>query len=71
MIDNWGHMGGLLGGILIGWIIGPQWERVQTLELTHRVIDTKPWKSIQANALFAVGLVAFVCLAAIYSPFNR
>ncbi len=71
MIDNWGHMGGLLGGILIGWIIGPQWARVQTLEPTHRVIDTKPWKSLRANVLFAVGLVAFFCLAAIYSPFNR
>jgi len=71
MIDNWGHVGGLLGGILIGWIIGPQWERVQTLEQTHRVIDTKPWKSMRTNALFAVGLVALICLAAMYSPFNR
>ncbi len=71
MIDNWGHVGGLLGGILVGWIIGPQWERVQTPEQSHRVIDTKPWKNMQINAFFAVGLVALVCLAAIHSPFNR
>ncbi|MBA4421248.1 MAG: hypothetical protein C0391_08880 [Anaerolinea sp.] len=25
-IDNWGHLGGLLGGILFTWLGGPQWE---------------------------------------------
>jgi rhomboid protease GluP len=71
MIDNWGHVGGLLGGILIGWIIGPQWERAQTLEQPHRVIDTKPWKNLGTSTFIATGLVAFLCLAAIFSPFNR
>lgn len=25
-IDNWGHLGGLLGGILFTWLGGPRWE---------------------------------------------
>jgi rhomboid protease GluP len=71
LIDNWGHVGGLLGGILVGWIIGPQWKRVQTPDQTPRVIDTKPWENVRANALFAAGMVVVICLAAMYSPFNR
>ncbi|OAY85270.1 RHOMBOID-like protein 10, chloroplastic [Ananas comosus] len=25
-IDNWGHMGGLLGGAALSWLIGPAWH---------------------------------------------
>jgi rhomboid protease GluP len=26
LIDNWGHMGGLLGGAIFAWFAGPLWE---------------------------------------------
>lgn len=26
MIDNWGHIGGLLGGALFAWFAGPKWS---------------------------------------------
>ncbi len=71
MIDNWGHIGGLLGGIFIGWFIGPQWEIIQTPEQPNRLVDKRPWEDVQANTLFAVVIVASVCLAAIFSPFNQ
>jgi rhomboid protease GluP len=71
MIDNWGHVGGLLGGIFIGWLIGPQWERVHTLEQPNRLVDKRPWKDVRVNALFAVAVVVFVCFAATFSPFNQ
>ncbi|XP_047947649.1 RHOMBOID-like protein 10, chloroplastic isoform X1 [Salvia hispanica] len=25
-IDNWGHAGGLLGGVAVSWLLGPSWE---------------------------------------------
>jgi rhomboid protease GluP len=29
-IDNWGHVGGLLGGLVFTWFAGPVWEVQQT-----------------------------------------
>jgi rhomboid protease GluP len=29
-IDNWGHVGGLLGGLVFTWFAGPVWEVRQT-----------------------------------------
>uniref|UniRef100_A0A2P2KTI5 Uncharacterized protein MANES_10G129800 n=1 Tax=Rhizophora mucronata TaxID=61149 RepID=A0A2P2KTI5_RHIMU len=25
-IDNWGHLGGLLGGVAVSWLLGPVWK---------------------------------------------
>lgn len=25
-IDNWGHLGGLLGGMAMAWFLGPAWQ---------------------------------------------
>ncbi|PAN12734.1 hypothetical protein PAHAL_2G287500 [Panicum hallii] len=25
-IDNWGHLGGLLGGVAVAWLLGPAWQ---------------------------------------------
>lgn len=71
LIDNWGHVGGLLGGIWIGWIIRPRWEKVQILGQPIRVVDKRSWKKVRLNSLFAVGFTASLCLVAIFSPFNR
>ncbi len=30
-IDNWGHVGGLLGGLIFTWFAGPVWEVQQTV----------------------------------------
>jgi rhomboid protease GluP len=39
-IDTWGHVGGLLGGLALGWVIGPVWG-VETNPLTGQpgVVD--------------------------------
>lgn len=36
-IDNWGHLGGLLGGAAISWLVGPAWKYQYTDRDGHRV----------------------------------
>ncbi|KAK9071004.1 hypothetical protein SSX86_009572 [Deinandra increscens subsp. villosa] len=40
-IDNWGHLGGLLGGIATAWLIGPAWELKSTSFLGRKVLVDK------------------------------
>lgn len=39
-IDNWGHIGGLLGGLLFAWFSGPLWE-VEGLYPLLRLVDRR------------------------------
>lgn len=40
-IDNWGHLGGLLGGLIFAWIAGAQWQvQPEMGELVVRDSDT-------------------------------
>ena len=42
-IDNWGHLGGLLGGLLLSWLIGPEISFVyDPLSQKPVMIDTVP-----------------------------
>ncbi|ESQ34205.1 hypothetical protein EUTSA_v10008135mg [Eutrema salsugineum] len=53
-IDNWGHIGGLLGGTAMAWLVGPQWMYEYTTRDGRRVfMDSAPiplllrWKKEQ------------------------
>jgi rhomboid protease GluP len=37
-IDNWGHLGGLMGGVLFTWFGGPLWE-MQGLHPNFEIVD--------------------------------
>ena len=52
-INNWGHGGGLLGGVLIGWLMGYNERTVQSL--THKLIATGLAFLTVASLLWAVG----------------
>ncbi|KAL1188222.1 RHOMBOID-like protein 10 [Cardamine amara subsp. amara] len=42
-IDNWGHIGGLLGGSAMAWLLGPQWKYEYTTRDGRRVfMDSAP-----------------------------
>ncbi|KAG4955686.1 hypothetical protein JHK85_042066 [Glycine max] len=42
-IDNWGHLGGLVGGVAASWFIGPAWKHESTSRDGRRLfIDTAP-----------------------------
>ncbi|XP_058773797.1 RHOMBOID-like protein 10, chloroplastic [Vicia villosa] len=42
-IDNWGHLGGLIGGIAASWLIGPAWKHESTtIDGRRLLIDRAP-----------------------------
>jgi rhomboid protease GluP len=71
MVDNWGHVGGLLGGILVGGIIGPRWKIIQLVDQPVRVVDKRAWKKVRINSLFALGIITLICLTAIFNPIGQ
>jgi membrane associated rhomboid family serine protease len=61
-IDNWGHVGGLLGGALLSWLVGPIYAvRTESAASPPKVEDANPFNSQRWLAVFAV---AFALAAA-------
>lgn len=61
-IDNWGHLGGLIGGLILGWLLCPFYQVQPLDDGTHRIVDLNSlrteWRGL---LLFGVLLVvAFV-----------
>ncbi len=62
MIDNWGHLGGLIGGLVFAWTAGPLWE--MRADLTrYKLVDQQEKWQIFMGALIV--FIAFAALAAI------
>ena len=60
-IDNWGHFGGLIGGLLFAWFAGPifKLEREQ-----DRLRFTDQRSNVNAIPVFIIQLVLLICLTA-------
>ncbi|MCH7663460.1 MAG: rhomboid family intramembrane serine protease, partial [Chloroflexi bacterium] len=57
-IDNWGHIGGLVGGVAVAWFGGPQFE----------LIGTRPDLSLQnkrGNAVIVLAGLGVLILFAV------
>jgi rhomboid protease GluP len=64
-IDNWGHIGGLLGGLVFTWFGGPLWA-VEGQYPLLRLVDRRPDREVVLGAsvtLFIFGLLAIVGVA--------
>ncbi len=59
-IDNWGHVGGFIGGLLLGWLLCPYYQIETADDGSRRVIDRN---SLQAEWL-GVGLVLILLVVA-------
>jgi len=44
-IDNWGHIGGLMGGLIFAWFAGPHW-RVEGIFPNLHVVDQREPRSV-------------------------
>jgi len=64
-IDNWGHIGGLLGGSLFAWFAGPL-PRVVGLFPNLQLADTRTAQAVWAAALGVFGMFSFLAAAALF-----
>jgi rhomboid protease GluP len=59
-IDNWGHVGGLIGGLMFTWFAGPMWE-IEGISPMLRLVDQRPSREVivgTATVLFIFGALA-------------
>jgi rhomboid protease GluP len=49
-IDNWGHLGGLIGGLIFSWLGGPLWK-VEGIGPLYQVADQRQTGQVQLAAL--------------------
>jgi rhomboid protease GluP len=59
-IDNWGHVGGLLGGLMFAWFAGPVWE-IEGIQPMLQLVDKRSSREVVIGA--ATVLLIFGVLA--------
>ncbi len=64
-IDNWGHVGGLLGGSLFAWLAGPLLE-VRGFAPPYRLEDQRTPETIWQAIALTVGLFGALATGALY-----
>jgi rhomboid protease GluP len=52
-IDNWGHIGGLLGGLMFSSFAGPKWE-VEGIYPAFRLVDKRPFSAVIVGAAMVI-----------------
>jgi rhomboid protease GluP len=52
-IDNWGHIGGLLGGLMFTSFAGPSWE-VEGVYPAYQLVDKRPFSAVLVGAATVV-----------------
>ena len=60
-IDNWGHVGGLLGGAMFAWFASPRWEVVGTSFAGFKLQDEREFREIVLGA--GMVIIVFGALA--------
>ena len=52
-IDNWGHIGGLVGGLMFSWFASPVWE-VEGIAPLLQLVDQRPTREVLTGAALVV-----------------
>ncbi len=67
IVDFWGHMGGLVGGLAFSWMAGPLWQ-VRETPTGRIVVDTR---SIQKSRIVAGSLFLYFLLMAAFGIYKK
>ena len=67
-IDNWGHIGGLLGGLMFAWFAGPD-LKVQGLYPSLELVDERETRSVALVTLGVFFLFLFLVLVQFMTGF--
>jgi len=67
-IDNWGHVGGLVAGVVLAWSIGPIFRVVWLAPEQGQLVDQRPWRDVRASTLVAAGALSGLALVALFLP---
>ncbi len=60
-IDNWGHLGGLIGGSLFAWFAGPLWT-LEGLAPNYKLIDKRSLNAVVTSGFLVAALTAAVAV---------
>ena len=60
-IDNWGHIGGLLGGLIFAWFGGPRWE-VEGIHPLLQLKDRRNMRDAFIGAAVVVGIFGTIAI---------
>jgi rhomboid protease GluP len=52
-IDNWGHIGGLVGGLMFTSFAGPLWE-IEGIYPAYHFVDKRPFRTVMIGAAMVV-----------------
>ncbi|MBT4459524.1 MAG: rhomboid family intramembrane serine protease [Anaerolineae bacterium] len=64
-IDNWGHIGGLIGGLIFAWFGGPRWE----VEGIHPLLQLKDHRNMRDAVIGAAVVIGIFSAIAILKFF--
>ncbi|MEW5831139.1 MAG: rhomboid family intramembrane serine protease [Chloroflexota bacterium] len=67
-IDNWGHIGGLLGGLLFMWIGGPRW-RVEGMYPYLQIRDERGIREAILGAALVLLIFGALAMIGMWRPF--
>lgn len=67
-IDNWGHLGGLIGGLLVSWFGGPKYAVAGTAEDLYLEDQRKPQEFILA--ILGTGLAFGLIVLGVFAVIN-
>jgi rhomboid protease GluP len=69
-IDNWGHIGGLLGGLIFTWFGGPLWE-VEGIYPLLRLVDRRGNTDLLLGAGMVLLLFGGLAVLGLFAPYIR